>query len=105
LTPKRQEAGDLLSGRLSLEGQSRLSGADMDDYGLRMRMEKLEKYNKAMKGKIEDLQGAMEEKEKEMSGVLDQNARLRQELKNMRSVRIALNTVHLLKYMIGCDDG
>ena len=62
LTPKRQEAGDLLSGRLSLEGQSRLSGADMDDYGLRMRMEKLEKYNKAMKGKIEDLQGAMEEK-------------------------------------------
>ncbi len=82
----------MLSGRLSLEGQSRLSGADLDDHGLKMRMEKLEKYNKVMKGKIDDLVGAMEEKEAEMGNVLEQNARLRQELKIACSVRIVLDT-------------
>lgn len=91
LTPRRKEDGDKVSGRLSLEGQSRLSGADSDDYGLKMRMEKLEKYNKTMKEKIEDLLGAMEEKETEMSDVLEQNARLKQELKSVCSVRTVLD--------------
>ena len=92
LTPRRKEAGDIVSGRLSLEGQSRLSGADSDDYGLKMRMDKLEKYNKTMKEKIEDLLGAMEEKETELSGVLEQNARLKQELKSVFSVWTVLDT-------------